>query len=281
MSGFASLSEIKTEVNKGHGKIIVPYGKLGQTMVAGRMENSWSLAGLPAAGTNPTAGMAGAVTCSKTTTGAPYFPDAPAGQDNFLWKVSTTRAGSTISTPGLCYVFDRLAHANVSIVQATASFSPIIDGTARLATGEGAQILCIVTTALSAASNVFTLTYTNEAGTAGRTTQQVTTVASAIVGSSPYANYTWVPLQAGDKGVRSIEGWTLVSGTATGNINIILANPLSCWSHNFLPNENEVDLSCMLNGMSKVNNSACLDFVSLGGTTSSATVMNNSYLIQK
>ena len=278
MAGFTSLQNIKDVVALSGGTFVVDYKKNGTAAVIGTTLDLWSVAGSMTLGVDPTAGMAGAVATSKTSAGASYFPDAPAGEDYYLWKAAVTRtAGTSFTSQGALFLaYDRLAHANVSIVQATASFSPVINGTSRLATGEGAQILCIVTGALSAAANVFNLTYTNQAGAGSKTTQNVTTVASAVVLRTPYASYTWVPLADGDTGVRSIEGWTLVSGTATGNINIILVKPLSYITQLLYYTEPELDYAVMLSGMQKIHNSACLCMAQTGSISTTASAFQNT-----
>lgn len=147
-----------------------------------------------------------------------------------MFALGATATGiPSVNDRGLLLLCDRIAHANINHNQGTASFSPVIDGTSRLAAGEGGMILMEVTTAFSAASNTRTFTYTNQAGTAGRTTGNIVTVASSLVGRVPYADFLWVPLQSGDTGCRSIESTTLVSGTATGAHSVCIVNPIGAW----------------------------------------------------
>lgn len=96
---------------------------------------------------------------------------------------------------------------------------------------EGGQIMCV---AQSAASTVgtFTLSYTNQDGVAGRTTQEtytkavagggvvVTSSTSAVAGSLPF-----VGLQAGDKSARSVESCTFTAGGG-GLMAIVIVRPI-------------------------------------------------------
>jgi len=183
----------------------------------------WGVGNNPVAGATPTVGMAGAVTCDSTTVGSLVKLTAPTGGRSLyllsieLWQASAIEL----------LLVDRLAHANISNAQATAAFSPVIDGTARLASGEGAQLILEITSALSGASNTRTFTYTNQAGTAGRTTKPIVTGASYHIWRMPNSEYVFVPLQDGDTGIRTITDTTLSSGAATGAYNVVLVKPIA------------------------------------------------------
>lgn len=96
---------------------------------------------------------------------------------------------------------------------------------------EGGQIMCV---AQSAASTVgtFTLSYTNQDGVPGRTTQAtftkavagggvvVTSSTNAVAGSLPF-----VGLQAGDKSVRSVESCTFTAAGG-GLMAIVIVKPI-------------------------------------------------------
>jgi hypothetical protein len=68
---------------------------------------------------------------------------------------------------------------------------------------------------------VITVTYTNEAGTTGRTTGAVTWVAATV------GRMLQLPLQAGDKGVQKIESVTSITATV-GTFNVLIMRRL--WS---------------------------------------------------
>lgn len=96
---------------------------------------------------------------------------------------------------------------------------------------EGGQIMCV---AQSAASTVgtFTISYTNQDGVAGRTTQATFTKAvsggGVIVTSSTNAvarSQPFVDLQAGDKSARSVESVTF-SAAGGGLMAIVIVRPI-------------------------------------------------------
>ena len=95
----------------------------------------------------------------------------------------------------------------------------------------GGQIMCVAQSA-SSTVGTFTLSYTNQAGVAGRTTQVtytkivsgggtiVTSGTNAVAGSLPF-----VGLQAGDTSVRSVESCTFTAAGG-GLMAIVLVKPI-------------------------------------------------------
>lgn len=95
----------------------------------------------------------------------------------------------------------------------------------------GGQIMCVAQSA-SSTVGTFTLSYTNQAGVAGRTTQVtytkivsgggtiVTSSTNAVAGSLPF-----VGLQAGDTSVRSVESCTFTAAGG-GLMAIVLVKPI-------------------------------------------------------
>jgi hypothetical protein len=222
---FSTVDSIIAALTAGNGNRY-PFTKtLPSTTVAGVPHTCWAATGMPGAGGNTTTGKANGAVCTTSTAGSMPYVNASSGQMSFL----TGNAGTTASAgAGTLIFYDRIAHCNIAHNEASGSFSGMTGSgvTGRLGSTEGAQIWLEVTTAFSAATNTLNFGYTNQAGTSGQTTPNFTTVASSIVGRNPVANTLWLPLATGDTGVRSLDSITLVSGTATGNMNVVLARPL-------------------------------------------------------
>ena len=101
----------------------------------------------------------------------------------------------------------------------------------RYATGSGVQIMAVSQSA-SSAVGTFTVSYTNQDGTSGRTSQPtytkvvsgggtlVSSTTNAVSGSQPF-----IQLQAGDSGVRSIESVNF-SAAGGGLMALVLVKPL-------------------------------------------------------
>lgn len=97
--------------------------------------------------------------------------------------------------------------------------------------GEGVQIMAVSVAARTGGQS-FTVTYTNQDGTSGRVTSAVVQNTSSAVGSivtsetaSAGNRPLFLPLQAGDTGVRSIESVTML-GADVGLFSLILVKPL-------------------------------------------------------
>jgi hypothetical protein len=79
-----------------------------------------------------------------------------------------------------------------------------------------------------------TISYTNQAGVAGRTmpvtvSSVATAVQSHVIHSDPSAGkfFPFLPLQAGDTGIRSIQTITLSATMTSGSLGIVLCKPLT------------------------------------------------------
>lgn len=125
-------------------------------------------------------------------------------------------------------------------------FYPLVDGDStdqqdmsnsatlpRYADGAGVQCMVVVTTPM-AANAVATVSYTNQAGVAGRTStfQVIASTNVGVIASSSDSSGAagsvgpFIPLASGDTGIRSIESITLASG-AGGFFALVLVRPLA------------------------------------------------------
>ena len=98
--------------------------------------------------------------------------------------------------------------------------------------GKGVMMMA-VSVAGRTGGQTFNITYTNQDGVAGRTTQTViqnsATAIGTIVTSATATNGAagpFIPLQRGDTGVRSIESVKMISGPDVGLFTLVLVKPL-------------------------------------------------------
>jgi hypothetical protein len=172
----------------------------------------WQVAGLPGAGATPPAG-AGAL-CDSLTVGALPLPTLTAGQDAYLSLLDLVLQGS-----GCVLLADRLvATSGLSGIVTTAQAVNTPALSSRYADNVG-NMLALEWYAATGATNVsFTVSYTNQAGVAGQVASG--TFANASV---PAGRVVFVPLAAGDTGVRSVQSVTLGTSTGTaGNFGVTL-----------------------------------------------------------
>ncbi len=193
------------------------------TLVAGRPASLWSLGGRPGAGSFDS--TLNGVTLSSSSTipnGAiPHFD--PASGNSYLARFTgkATQAGALL-------LLDRIWHNGGYTITSTAaqnSTTPTwpsrcptsgTDDTAAT-TGEGVLLAVEVSAATGAGTPTITISYTNQAGTAGRSaTNIIPTVASSAIGATYF-----IGLQAGDTGVRSVQSLTLSATWTSGTINLV------------------------------------------------------------
>jgi hypothetical protein len=98
--------------------------------------------------------------------------------------------------------------------------------------GKGVQVMA-VSVAGRTGGQTFRINYTNSDGVAGRISQTViqntATAIGTIVTSATATNGAagpFIPLQAGDSGVRSIESVQMISGPDVGLFTLVLVKPL-------------------------------------------------------
>jgi len=110
-----------------------------------------------------------------------------------------------------------------------------VDTIPRYADGAGVQIMAVLVASQIGGVSFF-VNYTNSAGVAGRISRTVTcntqTVNGTIVTTAPATDGCagpFIPLQAGDMGVRSIESCTFLTGDV-GLITLVLVKPLASFS---------------------------------------------------
>ena len=95
--------------------------------------------------------------------------------------------------------------------------------------GEGCMIGLLTTTANTNAALISnsTVSYTNSAGTAGRTATLVNLVGMCIPATAVIGNIVWFSLQAGDIGVQSIQSITLGTSLVAGAVSLLIARDIA------------------------------------------------------
>ena len=194
-------------------------GAAATTPIIGRGCSLWTYDGIPAGGAVPTA----AAIPDRTTTGAIPFVVATGGRDTHLIGASVTPL-----TAGVYLLYDRLMHigglSGTSTADQTVQGATPSPAITRNTGGEGNIAWCEIYTLIGTSSATLTMTYTNQAGTTGRT-------GTNNIGATSFREVTRVqriPLAAGDTGIRAIEKIALSVTTGTvGNFGITLAQPLA------------------------------------------------------
>jgi hypothetical protein len=138
----------------------------------------------------------------------------------------------------------------------------------RYTSGEGVMAGIVVYTIIGTTQTTVTISYTNSAGTSGRTSTATT------IGGGFYREVGLlipIPLQAGDTGIRSIESVTLAATTGTaGNFGVCLYKPLAMISLESATGAmplDSVSTGCIIGSLCEIHPDACL-------TVSAVTAVN-------
>lgn len=187
-------------------------GKNNISTIAGRMWDGWALA--------PFAGSATA-NAALDATNAGVLRGTPTGIATYIANYIGAHAAG-----GVTLIYDRLVQTSgldgtITTPQTTNLPTPALT---RYTSGVGVMMMFSFATAPGATATTATVSYTNSAGTAGRTSPAIT-----FGGTNDRTQnmVLQIPLQVGDVGVRSVESVTLAATTGTvGNIGITLWKPL-------------------------------------------------------
>jgi hypothetical protein len=196
--------------------------KIGASMEgAGIFHSFFYTAGRPGAGVANSAGLGGAA-LTAVSGQMPWVN--PGAGNSYL-----ARFDCASSQAGSLFLCDRLWHnSGISSTTTTAQTINSVAWPARdrdgSTNGEGVMIGIEVSTATTngAAVTTITMSYTNQAGTSGRTATIPSFPATSVAG-------TFVPflLAAGDTGVRSIQSLTLGTTLTAGTIHLVAKRLLS------------------------------------------------------
>ena len=160
-----------------------------------------------------------AVVPTGTTTGA-------LGQQNGSGTLAIMGGNFSVAAPGVYLVCDRLSHQGglSAIVTSAQTTNLPTAALTRYTDGAGVMVGLTIYTAIGSTGTTVTASYTNQAGTAGRTTPDTVFGGTNFNGAG---RIILLPLQEGDTGVRSVQSVTVLATTGTaGNFGVTLFKPL-------------------------------------------------------
>lgn len=139
--------------------------------------------------------------------------------------------------------------------------------------GAGVQAFITPSTVMGAATPSISIGYTNSASTVGRATPAtlpigntaaaVTSVVYSGTGAGKFGPF--MPLQAGDAGIKSVQSINLSASYVSGVLNLVLCKPLLTLPITTLGVTAERDLVNQFASMPKVYDGACLAWLMLAG----------------
>lgn len=222
-----------------------------RTLIAGFPFSIYEVAGFPAPATLDVGNKNNGLVPTSSSLGALPIAAFGAGNTGYFSAITLT---NTVNNGYMWY--DRLYHAgafayndNITLTAQPAISARCLDYVGGSTFGAGTELWLETVTALAAAANItVTVTYTNEAGTAGRTT------GATLLGTAlQLGRMVPLTLQAGDKGVQKIESVICTNCTA-GSFNILILRPLLVTSNNTSVTTDAIDKT----GMPIIYATSCL-----------------------
>ena len=143
----------------------------------------------------------------------------------------------------------------------------------RYTNGAGVQAFLTPSTVMGAATPNITLNYTNSGGPAGKATPAtlpigntaaaVTSIVYSGTGTGKYGPF--IPLAAGDAGIRSVQSINLSASYVSGVLNLVLCKPIMTLPITTLGVTAERDLVNQFASMPRIYDGACLNWLMLAG----------------
>ena len=237
--------------------------------IAGRLASLWTY--------NKSPGGEGAVPTTvaipdNTTRGGLLQTDAGGGREKWLLGAEAASV-----TAGTLIVYDRLLH--IGSLSGTTTTAQTVGGTlTRNTGGVGNQIWVEIYGIIGTTGTTITASYTNQAGTSGRTSK------AASIGATNNREVTRIipiPLADGDTGVQAVASVTVLATTGTaGNFGVTIARPLMTMPMPVSGCGTVRDLIAGLPSIRAIDTDACLALAWYAGTTTAPQIFANFHFAE-
>lgn len=150
--------------------------------------------------------------------------------------------------------------------------------TLRYTNGVGVRAYLVPNVATGATAHNLSMSYTNQAGTSGRTLP--VTVACTASATPGYINHSgtaannygpFLPMAAGDTGIQSVQSVQLSAASGAGTANLVLAKPLVTIPLAVAGLASERDLINQLPSLPQIKDGACLTWLYFAGAATAAS----------
>jgi hypothetical protein len=275
VGAFASIDAVIAAFTGGKGQTI-QFSKTGVASNAiGNCNDLWTRAGFPAAGGASSAAPGGRVPTASTTGALPFLNLGTANTGHYLnWALSSSVAGNSL----LLYdrTFDVVKTMASTSTQAVTGVPTRYQSTTAGANDYIGGSFCFPanpTTVLAATAHNWTVcTYLDETNSAG-TFPSATGVSACVVGGIDLAaGAGWfMPLAAGDVGVKALTQMQCSASVATGTIDFVIGHPLAVNACAI------ANIACLDDGLytslnlASILDGACLSFIELPKPATTAT----------
>lgn len=236
--------------------------------VAGRVSSLWQYEGYPGGGAAPTT----VANPTNATDGALPITDAGGGRTKWLLGITGASA-----TAGTLILYDRLLHIG-GLSGTTTTAQTVAGSLTRNTGGVGNQIWVEIYSTIGTTATTITASYTNQAGTSGRTT---TATAIGGTGLREAQRIIPLPLASGDSGVQACASVTVLASTTTaGNFGVSIVKPIAIIPLSLLGCGSVRDFIAGLPSVPSIEAGSCLAFAWLANSTTAPQVYGSLHFIE-
>lgn len=209
-----------------------------------------------------------------TASGIPHGGNVGGGTGFKVLLNAAAQTAAATTAPCVLMLVDLLGFYPITTVTTTGAQT--LNNTVtlpRYTNGAGVQAFLTPSTVMGAATPNITLNYTNSAGTAGKATPAtlpigntaaaVTSIVHSGTGTGKYGPF--IPLAAGDAGIRSVQSINLSASYVSGVLNLVLCKPIMTLPITTLGVTAERDLVNQFASMPRIYDGACLNWLMLAG----------------
>jgi hypothetical protein len=293
--GFSSLDDFISETTASGKFTRTDWNKLAlptTTQVAGMWYDLSTGPGNPGAdsayGSGTNLAFQALDDTSTTSPGIPHGGNVSTDTKHIL-NASAFSAALT-SCPAVLMLVDRLGFYPITTTTTTgnqALSNTVVFPTGRHTNGAGLRAYVVTssgaaTTAMGAGTPNIQITYTNQAGTAGQVTPTVLPAGLTAnpKGAIPYSGTgagkygPFLPMAAGDSGIRSIQQFSLSATYTSGVLNLVVCRPLLTLPLTTIGVAAERDLLNQVPSLPRVYDGANLTWLMYAGAN---TPVNSAY----
>lgn len=294
---FASQDALISDITAGQSQFSVRFKTISTAQVAGFWTNLDVFAGDTPAKTYAGASLTFVPTDDTWSEGAwQHGGNVSAETKHFITAGANIIAAA--GAPWYLMAVDQVGYVPITSTDVTGTGSRTITMTAisntgatvdRYANGAGLRAYFSTEVAPTAGGpNLTSFTYTNTAGTTGRACPvTVGFAATPVIGAVPHSGAAatryapFIPLAAGDSGIKDLEAFTLSGGTAytgSGQLVLHLVRPLFGIPLPASGIHSVSDFVNQLPSFPKIPDGACVQFLLMntGATTAAAPLMVDS-----
>ena len=237
--------------------------------IAGRPASLWTYDGHPGGGVAPTAVAAP----DNTTAGALPFNSAGGGRESWM-----TQAWATGLVGGTLILYDRLLH--IGGLSGTVATAQTVGGSlTRNTGGDGNIVFAEIYTFLGTTTGrTITMEYTDQDGNTGQTSTAVQ------IGATNFREVTraiFLPLAAGDTGVRAVASVTIsVTTGSAGDFGVTVGKPIGYIGIGSAGAPGWRDYVTGLPGIPKIESGACLSLLWVPTTTTAPEIFGGYSIVE-